>query len=198
MLPADAENCPACGKLQAPRATDYFAYLGIPRAYHVDAEKLSEVLRDKSRKFHPDRFARAEPRERTHSLQHTTLLNDAVRTLRDPQRRAEYLLGLYGLRAGRNDRERAKMEPSFLMEMMEVRESLADAKSAKDPSALEKISASAKTEHERLLREADSKFSTWEQAPDNRRPLEDVVGLLDKIRYYEQILAEASGQPVTH
>src|SRR5688500_10869105 len=133
------ENCPSCGKLQPPRAGDYFAYLGIPRSYHVDLDRLGELLREKSRKFHPDRFARAEPRERTYSLQHTTYLNDAVRTLRDPQRRAEYVLSLYGLKAGANDRERAKMDPAFLMEMMETRESLADAKAANDGPALAKI-----------------------------------------------------------
>ena len=107
--------------MQPPRATDYFAYLGIPRSYHVDLDRLGDVLREKSRQFHPDRFARAEPRERTNSLSHTTYLNDAVRTLRDPQRRAEYVLSLYGIKAGGNDRERAKMDPAFLMEMLELR-----------------------------------------------------------------------------
>ena len=197
-VPADAENCPTCGKLQAPRATDYFAYLGIPRAYHLDLDRLSEVLRDKSRKFHPDRFARAEPRERTHSLQHTTLLNDAVRTLRDPKARAEYLLGLHGLKAGKNDRERAKMDPSFLMEMMEVRESLADAKSAGNQAALAKIGAEAKAGRDELMGQAEAKFAAWEKAPENAAPLRDVVGILDKVRYFEQIVAEAAGQPIQH
>jgi len=93
------DTCPACGKLQPPRAADYFAYLGLPRGYHLDAEALSGIMRDRSRRLHPDRFAKADPREKSYSLQHTTFLNDAVRTLKDPQRRAEYLLSLYGLKA---------------------------------------------------------------------------------------------------
>lgn len=189
--------CASCGKLQPPRATDYFAYLGIPRSYHVDAEKLGDLLREKSRQFHPDRFARAEPRERTNSLSHTTYLNDAVRTLRDPQRRAEYVLSLYGLKAGANDRERAKMDPSFLMEMMEVRESLADAKAAADKPALEKIGLAAKADRDALLAKADASFTAWEKDLANTKPLVDVVPLLDKIRYFEQIVAEAAGLP-TH
>lgn len=197
-LDAGTETCPRCGKLQPPTRTDYFAYLGLPRSYHVDAEKLGDILREKSRKLHPDRFAKAEPREKTFSLQHTTLLNDAVRTLRDPQRRAEYLLSLYGLKAGANDRERAKVDPSFLMEMMETREALAEARAAKDAAKLAKIGGDARAEKERLLGAADRKFSQWEQQPADKAPLEDVVGLLDKVRYFEQIVAEASGQPVVH
>lgn len=193
---AVADTCAACGKLQPPRAGDYFAYLGLPRSYHVDVEKLGEILREKSRKFHPDRFARAEPRERTNSLSHTTYLNDAVRTLRDPQRRAEYVLSLYGLKAGANDRERAKVDPSFLMEMMEVRESLADARTAKDQAALDKIGAQAKGERDALLSAADARFTAWEKAPENKKPLEEIVPLLDKIRYFEQIVAEAAGLPI--
>lgn len=192
------ETCPACGKLQPPRASDYFAYLGIPRSYHVDADRLGDILREKSRRFHPDRFARAEPRERTNSLSHTTFLNDAVRTLRDPQRRAEYVLSLYGLKAGANDRQHAKVDPSFLMEMMEMRESLADAKSAKDAAALAKIGTQATGERDALMGQADAKFSAWEKAPDDATPLKAIVPLLDKIRYFEQIVAEAAGQPIQH
>lgn len=193
-----ADTCPSCGKLQPPRAADYFAYLGIPRSFTVDADRLSEILRDRSRKLHPDRFARAEPRERSLSLQHTTYLNDAVRTLRDPQRRAEYLLGLQGLKAGANDRERAKVEPAFLMEMMERREELADAKAAGDGARLAAIGEGARAERERLMKEAEAKFTQWEAAPQDRAPLEAVVSILDKVRYFEQMVAEAAGQPIHH
>lgn len=189
-----AETCPACGKLQPPRATDYFAYLGLPRTFSLDAERLSEILRERSRTLHPDRFARAEARERSLSLQHTTFLNDAVRTLRDPQRRAEYLLGLNGLKAGANDRERAKVEPAFLMEMMERREELADARAAGDAAKLAEIGAGARAERERLMKEAETKFAAWERAPQDRAPLEAVVPILDKVRYFEQMVAEAAGQ----
>lgn len=191
---ASADTCPSCGKLQPPRASDYFAYLGLPRSFTVDADRLSEILRERSRTLHPDRFARAEPRERSLSLQHTTFLNDAVRTLRDPQRRAEYLLGLQGLKAGANDRERAKVEPAFLMEMMERREELADAKAAGDGAKLAAIGEGARAERERLLKEAEAKFTQWETAPQDRTPLEAVVPILDKVRYFEQMVAEAAGQ----
>src|SRR5579859_2633086 len=176
-LESAGESCPRCGKLQPPRTGDYFAYLGLPRSYHVDPERLAEILRERSRKLHPDRFARAEPKERALSLQHTTLLNDAVRTLRDPQKRAEYLLSLHGLKAGGQERTHAKVDEGFLMEMMETREALAEARAAQDAATLAKLSDQAKAEKAKLLGEADAKFSQWEKTSD-RAPLEQVVGLL--------------------
>lgn len=193
---ADAgDSCPACGKLQPPRTGDYFELLGLPRRWHLDAETLAGILRDRSRRLHPDRFARADARERALSLQHTTLLNDAVRTLRDPVRRAEYLLSLHGLKAGGADRERAAMEPAFLMAMMETREELAEAKAAGDRAALGRIGAGAKTERERRLAAADRAFARWEENPSDVGPLKEVVALLDEMRYFEQVAAEAEGSP---
>ncbi len=196
-LEGAADACPRCGKLQPPRARDYFEYLGLPKSFHVDLAKVDDVLREKSRKLHPDRFARADEREKSFSLQHTTFLNDAVRTLRDPQRRAEYLLTLHGLKAGANDRQNAKVDPAFLMEMMETRETLADAKASKDGATMKKIGGEAAGEKERLLSEAEAKFTQWEKTGE-RLLLEQVVSILDKVRYFEQIVAEAAGQPIGH
>ena len=193
---ADQDLCLACGKLQPPHAADYFAYLKIPRSYHVDVEKLGELMRERSRLLHPDRFARAEPRERALSLQHTTLLNDAVRTLRDPQRRAEYVLSLYGLKAGGNARPGAKMDPGFLMEMMETREALAEAKATADQKRLAAIAATALSDKASLEKQADGKFVAWEKNPADKKPLEQVVAILDKMRYFEQIVSEAEGRAI--
>ena len=43
---------------------------------------------------------------------------------------------------------------------------------------------------------ADARFTAWEQDLANPKPLADVVPLLDKIRYFEQIVAEAAGLPI--
>src|SRR5437899_2895742 len=107
--PTDA-LCPACGKVQPPTppqgVLDKFAVLGLPRAYELDERALEETFRALSRKLHPDRFVRATPRERRFSLEQTTLLNDAYRTLRDPVRRAEHLLALRGVKVAGEERSK--------------------------------------------------------------------------------------------
>jgi molecular chaperone HscB len=91
----DVHFCPQCSKLLAlGRHGDYFSFLGLPRKLGVAAEDLDERFRALSRQFHPDYFYNAPPAERRASLERSSYLNDAYRTLRDPIRRVDYLLQL--------------------------------------------------------------------------------------------------------
>ena len=122
--------CPACGKVQPPGAApDKFALLGLPRAFELDLAQAEDRYRALSRKLHPDRFAREGPRERRFSLEQTTLLNDAWRTLKDPARRAEHLLELRGVKVATD----VTMTPEFLEQTLEDRERLMDAKLSGEP-----------------------------------------------------------------
>ena len=76
---------------------DYFDVLGVARAYHLDASDLEKRYLALSQALHPDRHARSSPTERLQSLEQTTALNDAYRTLKSDSRRAHYLLGLEGV-----------------------------------------------------------------------------------------------------
>ena len=97
--PLDAHFCPQCRKILSlgRRAPDYFAFLGLPRKLNVGAGDLEQRFRALSRQFHPDYFYNATPAERRASLERSSYLNDAYRTLKSPIARVEYLLGLEGL-----------------------------------------------------------------------------------------------------
>jgi len=96
--PLDAHFCPQCSKiLSLGRHGDYFAFLGVPRRLNLDAADLEQRFRALSRQFHPDYFYNAAPAERRASLERSSYLNDAYRTLKNPVTRAEYLLKLEGL-----------------------------------------------------------------------------------------------------
>ena len=95
--PVDVHFCPQCSQiLTIGRHGDYFAFLGVPRKLNLDAADLEQRFRALSRQFHPDYFYNATPAERRASLERSSYLNDAYRTLRNPIARAEYLLGLEG------------------------------------------------------------------------------------------------------
>ena len=92
--PIDAHFCPQCTKiLSLGRHGDYFSFLGVPRKLNLDAADLERRFRSLSREFHPDYFYNATPAERRASLERSSYLNDAYRTLRQPIARIEYLLG---------------------------------------------------------------------------------------------------------
>ena len=115
--------CPACGKIQPlPQGSDYFTFFGLPRKLRVDAAELERRFHKLSWQLHPDHFVRASERERELSLERSSQLNDAYRTLRDPISRVEYLLAQAGLR--KEGQQKQQAPPELLEEVFELNESL--------------------------------------------------------------------------
>src|SRR6202521_391158 len=95
--PIDVHFCPQCTKiLTLGRHGDYFAFFGLTRKLGIDSADLDQRFRFLSRQFHPDYFYNATPAERRASLERSSYLNDAYRTLRQPIARIGYLLELEG------------------------------------------------------------------------------------------------------
>src|SRR4051794_35161380 len=92
-----ADFCNSCGKLQPPAPTDYFSFFGLPRKLNIDTQKLERDFFQFSRKLHPDVYSRATAQEQAWSLEKSSRLNDAYRTLKDPVSRTAYLLQLEGV-----------------------------------------------------------------------------------------------------
>ena len=113
----DAHFCPQCRTILPlnRRQTDYFTFFGLPRKLRIDAADLEQRFRALSRQFHPDYFYNAATAERRASLERSSYLNDAYRTLKSPVARVEYLLGLEG-RAAKSPEEASKQVPPALLE----------------------------------------------------------------------------------
>jgi molecular chaperone HscB len=123
--PLDAHFCPQCTKiLPLQRQADYFGFLGLPRKLNVDAADLEQRFRALSRQFHPDYFYNATPAERRASLERSSYLNDAYRTLRQPMTRIEYLLKLEGLGASGPAGASKQVPPGLLEEVFALNEEL--------------------------------------------------------------------------
>ena len=127
---AGAHFCAACGKIQPlPSETDYFGFFGWPRKLTIDPALLEEQFHKLSWKLHPDNFVRASEEERNLSLDRSSQLNDAYRTLRDPIARIEYLLLRLGLRKEGTTKQHAP--PELLEEVFELNESLDELREAR-------------------------------------------------------------------
>ena len=117
---------------------NYFDIFFLPQRYGLDRPQLDARYRDLQRSVHPDRFASGTDQERRVSMQQAARINEAYQVLRDPLKRGRYLLELRGIAI--DERQGAHQDPGFLMQQMELRESLADVRQQDDPlDALDRL-----------------------------------------------------------
>ncbi|MGB6431847.1 MAG: Fe-S protein assembly co-chaperone HscB [Candidatus Acidiferrales bacterium] len=129
-LAASGHFCAACGKIQPlARDTDYFAFFGLPQKLALDPADLEQRFHALSWKLHPDNFVRATEAERELSLERSSQLNDAYRTLQDAFSRLEYLLAKEGMR--REGQNKQQAPPELLEEVFDLNESLDEMRMAR-------------------------------------------------------------------
>ena len=123
--PVDVHFCPRCDRiLTLGRHGDYFTFFGLRRRLHLDLKDLEQRFRALSRLFHPDYFHNSSSTERLASLERSSYLNDAFRTLRDPMARLEYLLKLEGFTPKESHDATTKVPQGLLEEVFELNEEL--------------------------------------------------------------------------
>jgi len=116
---------------------DHFSLFGLSRGFRLDLSDLDSRYRDIQAQVHPDRFANAGDAERRLSMQWATHANEAYQKLIKPLERAKYLLHLAGhdIQAESN----TAMPADFLMEQMEWREAVMEARNGRDHHELEHL-----------------------------------------------------------
>jgi molecular chaperone HscB len=213
-----AHFCHACGKVQPPAPVDYFAFFGMPRKLELDVPRLEREFYELSRKLHPDLNARADKREQEWSLEQSSLLNDAYRTLKDPIKRTQYLLGLEGVELEEQSKsatEKARaagevkkqiVPPDLLEEVFELNMQLEEARMNKktgedDPALakdLEVHRAAFEQKHEELSQELKGNWKQWDSAVDaeddtaRRQALDAMVDLLNRRSYIRNLVRDVN------
>ena len=200
--------CDACGKVQPPAAgTDYFAAFGLPRKLNIDLSALERSFYKLSRKLHPDVYAQASAQEQQWSLDQTSLLNDAYRTLKNPISRTEYLLKLEGVQieAGKNadgDPKESRVPSDLLEEVFELNMQLEEMrmtrKMGEDDPQLRHDLEKARADFESQLAECDSNlkelWSVWDSgdAAQQSEVKDKMMGTLDRRRYIYNLVRDVN------
>jgi molecular chaperone HscB len=200
---ASGPTCQTCGVLQPlPPGGDHFTVLGLERRYDLARAAVDERQRELSRLVHPDRYATASASERRHSLLWATAVNDAAKVLRDPVRRAEYLLKLQGVDVGAEQAGRQQVDPAFLMEIMELREALHVACTRRDDARVAAMGADMGRRRAALLAEIEAGFAALRDGndPDGVHALgrklavmRYVTRFLDEIAAHEEARSQDGG-----
>lgn len=113
----------------------YFEIFDIPVSFECDINAIQQRYRELQKAVHPDKFVNSSDLEKRISMQHTSCINEAFNTLKNPVERALYLLKLKGLDI--NFDNETTMDAQFLIEQLELRESLAAV--GNDTESLDKL-----------------------------------------------------------
>ena len=182
------------------RTRDFFGFLGLARKLKIDAADLEQRYRALSRQFHPDYFYNAPPAERRASLERSSYLNDAYRTLKQPAGRIEYLLKLEGLAPDNPSEASRKVPPALLEEVFALNEELdeirearaggapADAWRARLERARQPIEAK-RVQHEAQLQELAARWDAGAADGDRRAILEALRDRFLERNYIANLLA---------
>ena len=181
-----AHYCRSCGKVQPAAPVDYFLFFGLPRKLNLDVAALERDFYALSRKLHPDLFAQGEAEQRKWSLEKSSRLNDAYRTLKDPVARTEYLLRLQGVdfdeqssqatEAARTSGQAKKqvVPPDMLEEVFELNMQLEELRmnqrmGEQDPDLIGQLEEQKKSLQQKLAtvdQELRSGWSAWDALVD--------------------------------
>lgn len=162
-----------------------FETLGLEPRFDIDGGLLAERHRMLSGKLHPDRYSGRSASERRMALDRAIQVNEAYRQLRDPVRRAESLLSAKGVEVG--EQKEPKASPALLMEMMEVRESLDEARRQKDLDRVGALSDEMRGREDAIMKRLSATFS---DAGDDPNQLEAALPILGELRYVRRFFEE--------
>jgi molecular chaperone HscB len=169
--------------------TDYYAVLGIPRGLNLSVDDVQVRYYELSRQLHPDRFMQKPEAERARALDMSSALNDAYRTLKDPVKRAQYLLSLEGFDIGE---QRSKdVPPELLEEVFELNMALEEMRGG-DDSARPQLEQAEKN-FAGMLAASDQElaglFSQYDAGP-SRGVLGEIRNVLNRRKYIQNLVSE--------
>ena len=150
---------------------NHFDLFNLPPRFSLDTGALDAAYRDVQGQVHPDRFVNATDAEKRVAMQWATRANEAYQTLKNPQKRAQYLCEQHGIDL--QTESNTAMPMAFLMQQMEWREALGDARAAKDLAALEELDEQVKQERKARLVQIGEQLDAgdYEQAAQGVRAL---------------------------
>ena len=168
----------------------HFELFELPISFDVDLSDLSQRYRELQRVAHPDKFVNASDRERLLSVEKAAAINEAYQVLKSPQRRARYMLELQSVSF--DDEKDTALDPSFLMEQIELREALGELNQTADPMAsLSAIMADIKKRIENVIEELAAGLDV--DKLDNVQK-SDLKSLIHKMQFLNKLQEEAEYQ----
>jgi molecular chaperone HscB len=160
---------------------NYYDFFEIPHQLSLDLKDLERRFYSLSRKWHPDRFARAAAHERLKALDASAILNDGYRILRDPIQRANYLLAENGFDIA--EQQSKEVPPELLEEVFELNMALEEA----DTDSIEAARHKFEKMQQAVDEELTGKYREYDANP-SRETLSQIRALLNRRKYITNLV----------
>ena len=163
---------------------DPFAVLGLERRFDIEATQIEQAYFKRQASSHPDRAG--DTAGLASRGEDASSINEARRVLLDDESRANALLTLLG---GPEASEEKALPDGLLVEMLEVRDRLMQAKQSGDPELVHALETWADEERNAYIGRLHSLFASAEQSGD-RTTLAEIRRQLNGLRYVERLIEQ--------
>ncbi len=133
---------------------NHFELFHLPQQFTIDLKALDSAYHEVQNQVHPDKFASASDAEKRVAMQWATRANEAYKTLKSPFKRAAYLCEINGVDL--QTESNTAMPVAFLMQQMEWREALDDARAQKDRDGLEALESELRIARKKTVEQVGS------------------------------------------
>jgi molecular chaperone HscB len=175
-------------------SSNFYHFFGLDRKLSLDEALLQKRFYELSRQWHPDRFTRKSPEEQQEALDATSVLNNGYRTLRDPIKRAEYLLIEEGFPIG--EQRSRDVPPELLEEVFELNMAHEELKGGDEDARPQLESARKNFQYMRAGIDAELRklFAVYDasdaQSEAAKQALHEIRGVLNRRRYIENLIRD--------
>jgi len=156
---------------------NYYELFNLPLSPVIDQAQLAKKYVALQRESHPDFFTKEMDDEREQALEKSADINKAYKIFKNPDASLAYYLQVKGVIV---PGEKYELPPAFLMEMMELNESLTD-NPAEGKAEAGRFEKELKTEQEKYIVQLNS-------GEADKHVMESVKSLYYRKKYLNRIL----------
>ena len=157
---------------------NHFDLFHLPISFQMDSAALDVAYRDVQREVHPDKFTTASDAEKRLAAQWATRANEAYQTLKSALNRGRYFLKIHGIET--EEESNTAMPLEFLMQQMEWREAVVEARALKDEAKLDELAAQKNADEKKLFAQLSGELNQASTFADARLTVR-------KLRFIEKL-----------
>lgn len=164
---------------------NYFELFGIAPGFTIDAAALKKKFYELSRAYHPDFYGGGTAMEQEESLEKSATVNEAYKTLQNPDLIIKYILGLKGLI---QEEEKYNLPPDFLMEVMDLNEQVMELDKT-DTAAVATLLTAAKNLQNEIHEAVAPTLANYSHDTATEKELLQIKDYYYKKKYLDRIIS---------